>query len=129
MSLKKKRKKVFFIRGGWNAKVGSQEVPGLTGKFGHGGQNEPGQRPTEICQENTLIIANTFFQQQRDDFTHEHHQMVNSQTRFIIFIAAEDGETLYSQEKKKKNQELTAAQVMNSLSKIQISIKESRENY
>ena len=102
MSLKKKRKKVFFIRGGWNAKVGSQEVPGLTGKFGHGGQNEPGQRPTEICQENTLIIANTFFQQQRDDFTHEHHQMVNSQTRFIIFIAAEDGETLYSQEKKKR---------------------------
>ena len=120
MSLKKKRKKVLFIRGDWNAKVGSQEVPGLTGKFGHGGQDKPGQRPTEICQENTLIIANTFFQQQRDDFTHEHHQMVNSQTRFIIFIAAEDGETLYSQGKKKKDQELTVAQIMNFLSKIQI---------
>ena len=56
----------------------------------------------------------------RDDFTHEHHQMVNSQTRFIIFIAAEDGETLYSQGKKKKDQELTVAQIMNFLSKIQI---------
>ena len=51
--------------GDWNAKVGSQEIPGVTGKFGHGVQNEAGQRPTEFCQENTLVIANTLFQQHR----------------------------------------------------------------
>ena len=48
MCLLIKKKKVLFIRGDWNANVGSQEVPGLTGKFGHGGQNKPGQRPTEF---------------------------------------------------------------------------------
>ena len=48
--------------GDWNAKVGSQETPGVTGKFGFGVQNEAGQRLTEFCQENTLVIANTLFQ-------------------------------------------------------------------
>ena len=52
---------VLFITGDWNAKVGSQEIPGVTSKFGHGVQNEPGQRLTEFCQENTLVIANTLF--------------------------------------------------------------------
>ena len=56
---------VFFIIGGWNAKVGSQEKPGVTGKFGLGVQNEAGQRPIGFCQENTLVIANTLFQQQK----------------------------------------------------------------
>ena len=54
---------VLFIIGDWNAKVGSRETPGVTGKFGLGVQNEAGQRLTEFCQENTLITANTFFQQ------------------------------------------------------------------
>jgi len=58
------KKDVFFIIGDWNAKVGSQETPGVTGKFGLGVQNEVGQRLIEFCQENTLVIANTFFQQQ-----------------------------------------------------------------
>ena len=49
----------------WNAKVGSQEIPGVTGKFGLGIQNEAGQRLIEFCQENTLIIANTLFQQHK----------------------------------------------------------------
>ena len=53
------QKDVFFIIGDWNAKVGSQETPGLTGKFGLGVQNEAGQRLIEFCQENTLVIANT----------------------------------------------------------------------
>ena len=57
------KKDVFFIIGNWNAKVGSQEIPGVTGKFGLGLQNEAGQRLTEFCQENTLVIANTLFQQ------------------------------------------------------------------
>ena len=50
-----------FITGGWNAKVGSQELPRVTGKFGHGGQNQAGQKLTEFCQENTLVIANSLF--------------------------------------------------------------------
>ena len=53
---------VLFITGDWNAKVGSQELPGVTGKFGLGVQNEAGQRPAEFCQETALIIANTLFQ-------------------------------------------------------------------
>ena len=59
----KKKKKVLFIIGDWNAKVGSQEIPGVTGKFGLGVQNEAGQKLTEFCQENTLVIANTLVQQ------------------------------------------------------------------
>ena len=55
------QKDVLFIIEDWNAKVGSQETPGVTGKFGLGVQNEVGQRLTEFCQENTLVIANTLF--------------------------------------------------------------------
>ena len=58
-------KYVLFIIGNWNAKVGSQEIPGVTGKFALGVQNEAGQRLTEFCQENTLVIANTHFQQHK----------------------------------------------------------------
>ena len=56
---------VLFIIGDWNAKVGSQEIPGVTGKFGLGVQNEAGQRLIEFCQENALVIANTLFQQHK----------------------------------------------------------------
>ena len=59
------KKDVLFILGDWNAKVGSQETPGLTGKFGLGIQNEADQRLMEFCQENALIIANTLFQQHK----------------------------------------------------------------
>ena len=54
-------KDVIFIIGDWNAKVGSQETPGLTGKFGLGVQNEAGQRLIDFCQENALVIANALF--------------------------------------------------------------------
>ena len=57
------QKDVLFIIGDWNAKVGSQETPGVTGKFGLGVQNKAGQRLIEFCQENTLVIANTLSQQ------------------------------------------------------------------
>ena len=57
------KKDVLFILGDWNAKVGSQETPGVTSKFGLGMQNEAGQRLMEFCQENALLIANTLFQQ------------------------------------------------------------------
>ena len=56
------KKDVLFIIGDWNAKVGSQETPGVIGKFGLGVRNEAEQRLTEFCQENTLLIANTLFQ-------------------------------------------------------------------
>ena len=56
------KKDVLFIIGDWNAKVGSKERPGVTGKFGLGVQNEAGQRVTALCQENALVIANTLFQ-------------------------------------------------------------------
>ena len=59
------KKDVHFIIGDWNAKVGSQEITGITGKFGLGVQNEAVQRLTEFCQENTLVIANTLFQQDK----------------------------------------------------------------
>ena len=59
------KKDVLFIMGDWNAKVGSQETPGVTGKFGLGMRNEAGQRLTEFCQENALVIANTLFQQHK----------------------------------------------------------------
>ena len=59
------QKDVFFIIGNWNAKVGSQEIPGVTGKFGLGIWKEAGQRLIEFCQENTLVIANTIFQQHK----------------------------------------------------------------
>ena len=59
------KKDVLFIIGDWNGKVESQETPGITGKFGLGVQNEAGQRLTEFCQENALVIANTLSQQHK----------------------------------------------------------------
>ena len=56
------KKDVLFIIGDWNAKVASQETPGVTGRFGLGMRNEAGQRLIEFCQENTLVIANTLLQ-------------------------------------------------------------------
>ena len=56
---------VLFTIGDWNAKIGTQEIPGVTGKFDLGAQNEAGQRQIEFCQENTLVIANALFQQHK----------------------------------------------------------------
>ena len=59
------KKYVLLIIGDWNAKAGSQETPGVTGKFGVGVPNDAGQRLIDFCQENTLVIANTLFQQHK----------------------------------------------------------------
>ena len=75
--------------------------------------NEAGQRLIEFRQENALVIANTLFQNTREDSTHGYHQMVNTKIRLIIYFAAKDGEALYSQQK--QDWELTVAQIMNSL--------------
>ena len=64
------KKDVLFSIGDWNAKVGSQETPGVTGKFGLGIHNEAGQRLIEFCQENALVIANTLFQQTQEKTLH-----------------------------------------------------------
>ena len=61
----KTQKDILFIIGNWNAKVGRQEIPGVTGKPGPGVQNEAGQRLIEFCQRNALVIANTLFQQHK----------------------------------------------------------------
>ena len=107
------KKDVLLIIGDWNAEVESQETPGVTGKFGLGVQNEAGQRLIEFCQENTLVIENTLFQQHKRRLYTWNHQMVNTEIRLIILFAAKDGEALYSQQK--QDQELTVAQIMNSL--------------
>ena len=106
-------KDVLFIIGDWNAKVGRQETPGVTGKFGLGVWNEAGQRLIEFCQENTLVIANTFFQQHKrrlytwtsPDGRHRNqidYILCNQRWRSSIQSA-------------KKDRELTVAQIMNSL--------------
>ena len=81
-------------------------------QFGLGVQNESGQRLVEFCQENALVITNTLSDNTREDSTHGHHQMVNTEIRLIIFFAAKGGEALYSQQK--HDRELTVAQIMNS---------------
>ena len=107
------QKDVLFIIGDWNAKVGGQETPGVTGKFGLEMRNEAGQRLIEFCQENALVIANTLFQQHKRRLYTWTSQVVNTEIRLILFFAAKDGEALYS--KQKQDQELTVAQIMNSL--------------
>ena len=102
----------FFI-GDWNAKVRSQETLEVTGKFGLGIWNKAGQRLIEFCQENTLVIATPSSNNTREDPIHRHHQVVNTEIRLIILFATKDGDTLYSQQK--QDQELTVAQIMNSL--------------
>ena len=71
------KKDVLFIIGDWNAKVGSQETPGVIGKFGLGIRNEAGQRLIEFCQENTMVIANTLFQQHKRTWTSPDGQQQN----------------------------------------------------
>ena len=107
------RKDVLFIIGDWNAKVGIQETPGVTVKFGLRVQNEAGQRLLKFWQENTLVIVNTLLTTMQEDSIYGHHQMANTEIRLILFFAAKDGEALYG--RKKQDQELTVAQIMNSL--------------
>ena len=107
------KKDVLFIIEDWNAKVGSQETPGVTGEFGLGIRNEAGQRLIEFCQENTLVIANTIFQQHKRriyTWTSPDGQYRN---QIDYIICSQDGEALYSQ--RKQDQELTVAQIMSSL--------------
>ena len=113
-----------IIRGNWNAKVGSQETPGVKGKFGLGIQNEAGQRLIVFCQENALVIANTLFQQHKRR-THGHHQMVNTEIRLIIFFAAKDGGALYSQQN--QDQELIGSDHELLIAKFRLKLKKEEK--
>ena len=104
------KKDVLIITGAWNAKVGSQDIPGV---IDPGGQNEAGQRLTELCQEHALVIAKPFSNNTRDNSTYGLHQVVNTETRPIILFAAKDEEALYSQQK--QDLELSVAQIISSL--------------
>ena len=94
------RKDFLFIISDWNAKVGSQEIPGVTGKFGLRVQNEAGQTLIEFCQENTLVIAKSFSNNTGENSTHGYHQIINNDIRLIAFLGAEDGEAPYIQQNK-----------------------------
>ena len=104
------KKDILLIIEECNAKIGSQEIPGVIGKFGLGVQNEAEQRLIEFWQKNDWSSSSN---NTREDSTLGHHQMVNTEIRLIIFFASKDGEALYSQQK--QDRELTMAQIMNSL--------------
>ena len=104
---------VLFIIQDWNAKVGSQETPGVTGKFGFGVQIEAGQKLIEVCQENALVIANTHFQQHNRRLYTWTSPDGQHQNQIDYIFAAKDGEALYSRQE--QDQGLTVAQIMNSL--------------
>ena len=106
-------KDVLLIIEDWNAKVGSQETSGITGKFGHGVQNEAGQRLIEFSQENALVVADTLFQQHKRRLYTWTSPDGQHRIRLIVFFAAKNGEALCSQQK--QDWELTVAQIMNSL--------------
>ena len=104
------KKDILFIIGDWNAKVESQEIPGVTGKFGPGVQNKAGQRLIEFCQENSMVIANTLFQQHK---------------RRLYIWTSPDGQHLNQidyilcsqrwRSQQKQDRELTVTQIMSSL--------------
>ena len=107
------KKDVLFIIQDWNAKVGSQETPGVTGKFGLGVQNEAGQRLIEFYQENTLVIENTLLQQHKKRLytwtsPDGQHQ---SQIDYILYSQRWRS----SIQSAKQDRDLTVAQIMNSL--------------
>ena len=110
------KKDVLLIIGDWNAKVGSQAILGVTGKFGLGVENEARQRLTEFCQENALVIANTLFQQHKRrlyTWTSPDGQYQNQIDYIPCSQSIYRREALYRQQK--QDRELTAAQIMNSL--------------
>ena len=107
------KKDAFFIIGDWNAKVGSQEISGLTGKFGLGIQNKAGQRLIKFCQENALVIAKTLFQQHKRRLYTWTSPDGQHQNQIDYILSSQDGEALYSQQK--QDWEMTVVQIMNSL--------------
>ena len=107
------KKDVFFIIGDWNAKVGSQEAPGVTGKFGLRIQNEAGKRLIEFCQENALVIENTPFQQHKRRLYTWTSPGGQHRNQIDYILCSQRWRS--SIQSKKQDRELTVAQIMNSL--------------
>ena len=107
------KKDVLFIIGDWNAKVGSQETPGVTGKFGLGVQNEARQTRVEFCQEHALVIANTVFRQHKRRLYTWTSQDGQHRNQINYILCSQRWKALYSQHK--QDRELTVAQIRNSL--------------
>ena len=107
------KKGCLFHHRGLEFKSRSQEIPGVTGKLGLGVQNEAGQKLRVFCQENKLCHSKHPFPTTLDDSTHGYHQMVNTEIRLIIFLAAKNRKVLYSQQK--QGLMWTVAQIINSL--------------
>ena len=107
------KKDVLFIIGDWNAKVGSQETPRVTGKFGLGIRNEAGQRLIKFCQDNALVIANTLFQQHKRRLYTWTSPDGQYQNQLDYILCSQRWRS--SIESAKTDQELTVAQIMNSL--------------
>ena len=105
------KRDIFFIIKDWDAKVGSQEIPGVTGKFGFGVQNEAGQTLTEFCQENTLVIANTLFQKHKRILYTWTSPDGQYQYQIDLYSLQVKMEELYTVSKNKAR-ELTVAQIM-----------------
>ena len=105
------KKDVLFMIGDCIAKVGSQEIPEVSGKFGLGVQNEAGQKLTVLLREHTGHSKHPL-QTTQGKTTHGHYQMVKTETRMIISFAAKDREALYSQQKQDLG--LTVAQIVSS---------------
>ena len=97
------KKDVLFIRVDWNEKVGSQETPGITGKFGLGIRNEAGQRLIEFYQENTLVIANILFQQLKRRLYTWTSSDGQNRNQMDYILCSQDGEALYSQQNKTRS--------------------------
>ena len=109
------QKDVLFIIGYWNAKVASQETPGVTGKFGLGVQSEAGQMLIEFCQVNALFIANTLLQQHKRRLYTWTSPDGQHRNQIDYILCSQRWRSSTQSAKEKKDQELTAAQIMNSL--------------
>ena len=107
------KKDVLFIIGDWNAKVGSQETPGVIGKFGLGMRNEAGQRLIEFCQEHALVIANNLFQQQKRRLYTWTSPDGQHRNQIDYILCSKRWRS--SIQSKKQDQELAMAKIMNSL--------------
>ena len=99
------------MMGDWNAKSRNPKMLGVTSKFGLRVQNEAGQRLTEFCQDNSMVLADTLYQQHKRQL-YTWASTVNTEIRLITFFVAEDGEAIYSQHK--QDLELTVAQIISS---------------
>ena len=121
------KKDVLFIIGDWDAKVGSQETPGVTGKFGLGVQNKAGQRIIEFCQENALVIANTLFQQHKRRLHMNITRWLTPKSDWLYSLQPKM-EKLYTVNKNKTGRWLWLGS-WTPYCQIQTEIEESRENH